>query len=199
MPNPSWVNFVVTAKARSAIRHYLKSLRRTEAIALGQRLLNQALGEFRVSLDDVSPEAQGATLGELGMKDLDELYERIGLGERLAPLVARRLVPAGSTEDGTGTPAPLAIAGTEGLLVAYARCCFPIPEDPIFAFLSAGRGVVGPRENCGNVEDYRKHPENWLPVAWQATTDKVFSSEIRVDVANKMGVLAAVAAAISAG
>src|SRR6201997_2905550 len=197
MPNPSWVNFVVTAKARSAIRHYLKSLRRTEAIALGQRLLNQALGEFRVSLDDVTPEAQQAALGELGMKDLDELYERIGLGERLAPLVARRLLPGTNTEGGAGTLAPLAIAGTEGLLVTYARCCFPIPYDPIFAFLSAGRGVVIHRENCVNVEDYRKHPEKWLPVSWQTTPDRQFSSEIRVYVANRTGVLAAVAAAIA--
>jgi RelA/SpoT family (p)ppGpp synthetase len=197
MPNPSWVNFVVTAKARNAIRHYLKSLRRTEAIALGQRLLNQALGEFRVSLDDVTPEAQQAALGELGMKDLDELYERIGLGERLAPLVARRLLPSAQAEDGTGAPAPLAIAGTEGLLVTYARCCFPIPYDPIFAFLSAGRGVVIHRENCVNVEDYRKHPEKWLPVSWQTSPDRQFSSEIRVYVANRTGVLAAVAAAIA--
>ena len=197
MPNPSWVNFVVTAKARNAIRHYLKSLRRTEAIALGQRLLNQALGEFRVSLDDVSPEAQQAALGELGMKDLDELYERIGLGERLAPLVARRLLPSGQMIDDSGHPAPLAIAGTEGLLVTYARCCFPIPYDPIFAFLSAGRGVVIHRENCVNVEDYRKHPEKWLPVSWQTTPDREFSSEIRVYVVNRTGVLAAVAAAIA--
>jgi GTP diphosphokinase / guanosine-3',5'-bis(diphosphate) 3'-diphosphatase len=197
MPNPSWVNFVVTAKARNAIRHYLKSLRRTEAIALGQRLLNQALGEFRVSLDDVTPEAQQAALGELGMKDLDELYERIGLGERLAPLVARRLLPSAQTEDGTGAPAPLAIAGTEGLLVTYARCCFPIPYDPIFAFLSAGRGVVIHRETCVNVEDYRKHPEKWLPVSWQTSPEREFSSEIRVYVANRTGVLAAVAAAIA--
>src|SRR5579863_7365210 len=197
MPNPSWVNFVVTAKARNAIRHYLKSLRRTEAIALGQRLLNQALGEFRVSLDDVSPEAQQAALGELGMKDLDELYERIGLGERLAPLVARRLLPSGQTEDATGALAPLAIAGTEGLLVTYARCCFPIPYDPIFAFLSSGRGVVIHRENCVNVEDYRKHPENWLPVSWQSAPDRLFSSEIRAHVVNRTGVLAAVAAAIA--
>jgi len=197
MPNPSWVNFVVTAKARNAIRHYLKSLRRTEAIALGQRLLNQALGEFRVSLDDVNPEAQHAALGELGMKDLDELYERIGLGERLAPLVARRLLPTAQTEGGAGAPAPLAIAGTEGLLVTYARCCFPIPHDPIFAFLSAGRGVVIHRENCVNVEDYRKHPEKWLPVSWQITPDREFSSEIRVYVVNRTGVLAAVAAAIA--
>ena len=197
MPNPSWVNFVVTAKARSAIRHYLKGLRRTEAIALGSRLLNQALGEFRLSLDDVSPEAQHSALGELGMKDLDELYERIGLGERLAPLVARRLLPSGQTEDGSGAPAPLAIAGTEGLLVTYARCCFPIPYDPIFAFLSSGRGVVIHRENCVNVEDYRKHPEKWLPVSWQAAPDRLFSSEIRAYVVNRTGVLAAVAAAIA--
>jgi len=197
MPNPSWVNFVVTAKARSAIRHYLKSLRRTEAIALGQRLLNQALGEFRVSLDDVTPEAQAAVLGELGMKDLDELYENIGLGERLAPLVARRLLPATQAEDGSTTLAPLSIAGTEGLLVTYARCCFPIPGDPIFAFLSAGRGVVIHRENCVNVEDYRKHPEKWLPVTWQAASDRVFSSEIRVYAVNRTGILAAVAAALA--
>jgi RelA/SpoT family (p)ppGpp synthetase len=197
MPNPSWVNFVVTAKARSAIRHYLKSLRRTEAIALGQRLLNQALGEFRVSLDDVTPEAQAAALGELGMKDLDDLYENIGLGERLAPLVARRLLPGTHTEGGSGALAPLSIAGTEGLLVTYARCCFPIPGDAIFAFLSTGRGVVIHRENCVNVEDYRKHPEKWLPVTWQAASDRLFSSEIRVYVVNRTGMLAAVAAAIA--
>jgi GTP pyrophosphokinase len=198
LPNPSWVNFVVTAKARSAIRHYLKSLRRTEAIALGTRLLSQALAEFRLSLEDVSPESQQAALGELGMKDLDELYERIGLGERLAPLVARRLLPgSGLGEDSSNAPAPLAIAGTEGLLVTYARCCFPLPDDPIFAFLSAGRGIVIHRESCLNVEDYRKHPEKWLPVSWQPAPDRLFSSQIRVYVINRTGVLAAVAAAIS--
>jgi len=200
MPNPSWVNFVVTAKARAAVRHYLKGLRRQEAIELGARLINQALGEFRLSLEEVAADTLNAAVVELGMHDVDELYEKVGLGERLAPLVARRLLPSKATEESfSGAPAPLAIAGTEGLLVAYARCCFPIPDDAIFAFLSAGRGVVVHRENCVNVEDYRKHPENWLPVSWQATTDKVFSSEIRVDVANKMGVLAAVAAAISSG
>jgi GTP pyrophosphokinase len=198
MPNPSWVNFVVTAKARGAIRHYLKSLRRTEAIALGQRLVNQALGESNLSLDDVTPEAMASAMGELGMKDVDELYEKIGLGERLAPLVARRLMPAAPTEEGAIVqPAPLAIAGTEGLLVSYARCCFPIPHDAIFAFLSSGRGIVIHRENCVNVEDYRKHPEKWLPVTWQALPDRLFSSEVRVEVANRTGVLAAVAAAIS--
>jgi guanosine-3',5'-bis(diphosphate) 3'-pyrophosphohydrolase len=196
-PNPAWVNFAVTAKARTAIRHYLKSLRRTEAMALGQRLLTQALREFGLPLEEVNPEIQQAALGELGMKDLDELYEKIGLGERLAPLVARRLLPGEPAADGKAAPAPLAIAGTEGLLVSYARCCFPIPYDPIFAFLSAGRGIIIHRENCVNVEDYRKHPENWLPVSWQAAPDRLFSSEIRVNVVNRTGVLAAVAAAIA--
>jgi RelA/SpoT family (p)ppGpp synthetase len=197
MPNPSWVNFVVTAKARNAIRHYLKSLRRTEAIALGQRLLNQALGEFRLALDEVNPEVQQAVLGEFGMKDLDDLYEKIGLGERLAPLVARRLLPAPPAQGGPHSPAPLAIAGTEGLLVSYARCCFPLPHDPVFAFLSAGRGVVIHRERCVNVEDYRKHPEKWLPVSWRPAPDRLFNSEIRIYVVNRTGVLAAVAAAIA--
>jgi GTP diphosphokinase / guanosine-3',5'-bis(diphosphate) 3'-diphosphatase len=196
-PNPSWVNFVASAKARTAIRHYLKSLRRSEAIGLGQRLIDQALAEFKLSLDEVSPESLQATLGELGMKDVDELYEKVGLGERLAPLIARRLLPLAPSKDSTAAPPPLAIAGAEGLLVTYARCCFPIPYDPIFAFLSAGRGIVIHRDSCVNVEDYSKHPEKWLPVTWQTAPDRSFTSEIRVDVVNRTGVLAAVAAAIS--
>ena len=138
-------------------------------------------------------------LGEFGMKDLDDLYEKIGLGERLAPLVARRLLPAPPAQGGPGpyAPAPLAIAGTEGLLVSYARCCFPLPHDPVFAFLSAGRGVVIHRERCVNVEDYRKHPEKWLPVSWQAAPERIFNSEIRIFVVNRTGVLAGVAAAIA--
>jgi guanosine-3',5'-bis(diphosphate) 3'-pyrophosphohydrolase len=199
MPNPSWVNFVVTAKARNAIRHYLKGLRRSEAIALGKRLLNQSLAEFHLALEDVPPSLMQAAVGEFGMKDIDELFERIGMGERLAPLVSRRLLPTIPQDDGGEISAPgaMAIAGTEGLLVTYARCCFPIPNDPVIAFLSSGRGVVVHRETCVNVEDYRKHPEKWLPVTWQATPDRVFSSQIRVDVPNRMGILAAVAAAIA--
>src|SRR5205807_1830687 len=112
-PNPSWVNFVVTAKGRSAIRHYLKGLRRKEAIALGSKLLAQALGEFSVSFDDVGEDVRKAALGELGMKDLDELHEKLGLGERLAPLVARRLLPGTVPANVAGGAAPLAIAGTE--------------------------------------------------------------------------------------
>jgi RelA/SpoT family (p)ppGpp synthetase len=197
-PNPSWVSFVATAKARTSIRQYLKGLRRTDAIALGARLLAQALSEFKLGLKNVSDAAFAAALGELGLKDRDELYEKIGLGERLAPLVARRLLPPGPESLGLDAPVPLTVAGTEGLLVNYARCCFPVPGDPIMAYLSAGRGIVLHRESCVNVENYRKHPENWLAVTWAAGIERQFSSEIRVEVVNKMGVLAQVAAAIAA-
>jgi guanosine-3',5'-bis(diphosphate) 3'-pyrophosphohydrolase len=198
MPNPAWMNFVVTAKARSAIRHYLKSLRRSEAIELGQRLLTQALAEFKLTLNDVDDRSIAVALGELGLTARDELFEKIGLGERLAPLIARRLLPTTPNNEGeTAAPAPFAIAGTEGLLVTYARCCFPIPDDPIIAFLSSGRGIVIHRETCANVDDYRKHPENWLTVTWEATPARLFTSQLRIEVANKMGVLAAVAAAIA--
>jgi (p)ppGpp synthase/HD superfamily hydrolase len=191
------MNFVVTAKARSAIRHYLKGLRRSEAIELGQRLLSQALAEFQLTLERVEDEAFATALGELGLATRDELFEKVGLGERLAPLVARRLLPLASAEKAEGTRAPLAVAGTEGLLVSYARCCFPVPDDPIIAFLSTGRGIVVHRETCANVDDYRKHPENWLSVAWEPGLTRTFTSQLRVSVANKMGVLAAIAAAIA--
>jgi guanosine-3',5'-bis(diphosphate) 3'-pyrophosphohydrolase len=195
-PNPSWVNFVVTAKARSAIRHYLKSLKRTEAVELGRRLLVQALAEFDVKLDAVDPAALRSALGEFGLKDPDELYERVGLGERLAPLVARRLLPS-ERADVSNAPTPLAVAGTEGLLVSYAHCCYPIPNDPILAFLSTGRGIVMHRDTCSNVEDYHKHPEKWLPVSWQHKPGSLFLSEIRIETVTRMGVLAAVSAAIA--
>ena len=200
IPNPSWVNFVVTAKARAAIRQYLKGLRRSEAIELGQRLVNQSLAEFNLSLTDVSESTLLATAGELGMADADELFEKVGLGERLAPLIARRLGPAAATAaegDEAPAPVPLAVAGTEGLLVSYARCCFPVPGDAILAYLSSGRGIIVHREDCANVDDYRKHPEKWISVTWAADTPQMFGSELRVEVANRMGVLAAVAAAIA--
>ncbi|MDE2219493.1 MAG: bifunctional (p)ppGpp synthetase/guanosine-3',5'-bis(diphosphate) 3'-pyrophosphohydrolase [Gammaproteobacteria bacterium] len=196
-PNPAWVNFVVTAKARSGIRHYLKGLKSNEAVELGRRLLQQSLAEFHVEPDQLEPATLAAALGEFALHSVEELYERIGLGERLAPLVARRLLPGDHQQAANGQAAPLAVAGAEGLLVTYAHCCYPLPGDPILAFLSTGRGIVIHRETCGNVADYRKHPENWLPVNWQASDGRFFNAEIRVEAANRMGLLAAVSAAIS--
>jgi GTP diphosphokinase / guanosine-3',5'-bis(diphosphate) 3'-diphosphatase len=196
-PNPAWMGFVASAKARAAIRHYLKNLKRSEAIDLGKRMLNQALGEFSLTLKKI-PDAQlQPTLIELGMKTAEDLFERIGLGERLAPLIARRLLPADETAMQSGVPTPLVIAGTEGLVVSYARCCFPIPNDPIMAYLSSGRGVVIHREACGNLRNYRKQPDKWLSVSWQPNVDRLFNVEVRIDVANRMGVLAAIASNIA--
>ena len=197
-PNPAWVNFVVTAKARASIRQYLKNLKRSEAIDLGKRLLNQSLEEFSLTLRKIPAEAVNAVVAELGLRTPDELYEKIGLGERVAPFIARRMLPADSEGVVDAVAGPLAIAGTEGLLVSYARCCFPIPNDPILASLSAGRGVVIHREACGNLASFRKQPEKWIPVAWgPATADSLFHVEIRADVTNRMGVLASVASAIA--
>jgi RelA/SpoT family (p)ppGpp synthetase len=196
-PNPAWVNFVVTAKARASIRQYLKNLKRGEAADLGKRLLNQALEEFSLTLRKISSGSIDAVVAELGLRTHDELFEKIGLGERVAPFIARRLLPADAEGVVEGVAGPLAIAGTEGLVVSYARCCFPIPNDPILASLSTGRGVVIHREACGNLASFRKQPEKWIPVTWQPATDRLFQVEIRVDVTNRMGVLASVASAIA--
>jgi RelA/SpoT family (p)ppGpp synthetase len=198
-PNPSWSTFLVTAKARAAIRTYLKNLKRGEALELGRRLLGLALEEFSLSLKKIAPADLAAVVKELNLKDANELFEKIGLGERLAPLVARRLQPAHETaaESAASSGGPLMIAGTEGLLVTYARCCFPIPDDPIMAYLSAGRGVMIHRQNCGNLAEYRKQPEKWLSVAWEETEGRLFTSEIQLEINNRVGVLAAVASSIA--
>ena len=198
-PNPAWVNFVVTAKARMAIRHYLKSLKHSEAVDLGKRLLNQALSDLSLALKKIPDERIQSAATEFGLKSPDELYERIGLGERLAPLVARRLLPPDmeAPAEPVSPSGPLAIAGTEGMVVSYARCCFPIPNDPIMAYLSSGRGVVIHREGCNNLRNYRKQPDKWLSVTWQSAVDRLFNVEIRIDVTNRMGVLAAIASNIT--
>jgi (p)ppGpp synthase/HD superfamily hydrolase len=197
-PNPSWVNFVVTAKARAAIRQYLKNLKRSEAVDLGRRLLGQALEEFSLSLRKLPEETMGPVVRDFGLRSTEELYEKIGLGERIAPFVARRLLPGEADAGGeAAVGGPLAIAGTEGLVVTYARCCFPIPNDPILASLSTGRGVVIHREACGNLASFRKQPDKWIPVTWQPAIDRLFHVEIKAEVTNRMGVLARVASAIA--
>jgi GTP diphosphokinase / guanosine-3',5'-bis(diphosphate) 3'-diphosphatase len=196
-PNPAWVNFVVTAKARMAIRSFLKNLQRHEAADLGKRLLDNALREFKLTVRKVPEERMRATLELLGCNNVHELYEQIGLGERMASLVARRLLPEEPDHAGGEGAAPLAIAGTEGMVVTYGRCCHPIPGDTIFGYLSAGRGIVIHRDDCGNLAEFRKQPDKWLAVEWQRKLNRTFPVEIRAEVRNRLGVLAAVAANIS--
>ena len=197
-PNPAWAGFVVSAKARAAIRQYLKNLRRGEAAELGGRLLNQALEEFRLSLRSLPEGRLDHVATALNLRDGKELLEKIGLGERPAAFVARRLLPRGDEEQESATPAPLVIAGTEGLLVSYARCCFPVPPDAIVAYLSSGRGVAIHRSKCGNVAGFRKQPDKWIPALWNRHSERTYHAEFVVHVSNRMGVLAQITAQIAA-
>ena len=196
-PNPNWLTFVSTAKARTAIRHHTKNLLSTESPDRGKRLLDRTLKDLGSSLRKVGKVRMKAALEELGLKDNAELFEQVGLGQRLAPLTARFL--AGINEDGESeaNTASLVIAGTEGMVVSYAKCCYPIPGDDVMGYLTAGRGVVIHRNCCGNRSNFRKHPEKWISVTWEKDIDREFSCQIQTDTLNKPGVLAEVAATIA--
>ena len=195
-PNPNWLSFVRTAKARTAIRNHMKKMRSVESIDLGRRLLDRTLKDLGSSLRKVGKVRMNAALDELGLNNREELFEQLGLGERLAPLTARFLL--GIDEDGKAgsSHASLTIAGTEGMVVSYAKCCYPIPGDEIMGYLSSGRGVVIHRDCCGNLSNFRKHSEKWINCNWEDTIDREFQTQIQVDTINKPGVLAEVAATI---
>ncbi|HEY5624068.1 MAG TPA: bifunctional (p)ppGpp synthetase/guanosine-3',5'-bis(diphosphate) 3'-pyrophosphohydrolase [Gammaproteobacteria bacterium] len=199
-PNPTWVNFVTTAKARNAIRHYLKGLRRDEARELGRRLLSQALRPYSLNLRRLRKAQIRLLLDELHVEDMDDMYEQLGLGERLAPVLAGMLARQnGDADPGKGDQRkPLEIAGAEGLVVSYARCCNPIPGDEIIGFMSSGRGIVIHRTSCHNVVENTKDPTKWIPVDWRRDIKREFQSEIHVRTMNRVGLLAEVAGRISA-
>jgi GTP diphosphokinase / guanosine-3',5'-bis(diphosphate) 3'-diphosphatase len=197
-PNPSWLNFAVTGKARSNIRHYLKNLHREEAVNLGRRLLDKALLSLNLPSVEQSAERVQEIATIYGLKTGDDLLEDIGLGNRMPILTARRL-QGEEAADVSATPgaAPLAIRGTEGMVVSFAKCCRPIPGDRIVGFVSAGRGIVIHTEGCKNIADIRNRPEKWVDVEWEREVKGEFTAELRVEVANQRGVLATVAAAIA--
>ena len=195
-PNPNWLSFVRSAKARTAIRNHMKTMRSSESVDLGKRLLDRSLKDLDSSLRKIGKTRMKSALDEFGLNNNEELFEQIGLGERLAPLTARFLV--GVNEEGETEPnmTSLVIAGTEGMVVSYARCCHPIPGDDVMGYLSSGRGVVIHRNNCGNLSNFRKQPEKWIAVSWEKDIDRDFNSQIHVETLNKPGVLAEVAATI---
>ncbi len=196
-PNPNWLSFVRTAKARTAIRQYMKSMRSTDAMDLGKRLLDRSLKDLGSSLRKVGKLRTRSAIEELGLNNTAELFEQIGLGERLAPLTARLLVGASDEDSIELTTASLVIAGTEGMTVSYAKCCLPIPGDEVMGYLSSGRGIVIHRMKCGNLTIFRKQPEKWISVSWEKNIDREFASQISVETVNKPGVLAEVAATIA--
>ncbi len=200
-PNPAWLNFVITAKARSNIRHFLKNIQHDEAIQLGQRLLDKALAIFGTEFKDIPKRRINKLLKQYGFEKPEDLLADVGLGTRMAQLVARTLVPeeTAMTESSAGEPGSpaLKIKGTEGMLVSFAKCCHPIPGDAIVGFLSSGRGIVVHIETCKNVGDFRKHPEKWIDVQWEDEVEGEFQVALRVDISNQRGSLATIAAAIS--
>ena len=209
-PNPSWLTFVVTGKARATIRHYLKNLQSDEARALGKRMLERELESAGFSLATLESGGLTAVLSNLKLESIDRLYTEIGLGNRPAPLVVRLLQPENPpAEDeaskarrrrrgaSESSPVPLAIRGTEGMVVTFPKCCYPLPGDSIIGFLTAGRGIVVHQQHCANVADYRSAPEKWIDVQWAPVVDREFSVELSLDVINRRGTLATIAAALA--
>jgi len=194
-PNAAWLNFVKTAKARSHIRNFLRNQREDEAVRLGRRLIEIAMRDLGVPLAKLREDAAEPVLKAYGLKDVEELYAAIGTGERLAPLVARHFLPDQNSPDAeTSKAAPLAIEGTEGLVVDYARCCRPIPGDEIRGNVSVGRGIVIHRIDCKHA---KARPQDWVPLIWSDKVQGDYLSELRVHAQNMRGLLARVTAEIT--
>ncbi len=196
-PNPGWLDFVVTGKARTHIRHALKQQQRTESVSLGRRLLEKALDALDTKLGDISQPRIASLLAEYEMQELDDLLESIGLGSRTAHVVARRLLTETDADFCSTAEAPLVIHGTEGLVLNYARCCTPIPGDPIIGHLSAGKGMVVHRDNCRNIAEIRHHPEKCIPLTWAKEINSEFTVELRIELAYERGIIALLAATVS--
>ena len=198
-PNPAWLGFVVTGKARSNIRHFLKNQRRSEAIALGRRLLNKTLSSFGYHLSNIRKEKIGGLLEQTDFDVLDDLLEDIGLGNRMAYIVARRLIPSVEGEElpVNQDESSMAIRGAEGMLMTFAKCCHPIPGDPIVGYISSGRGMIVHRETCNNMTEIRNDPKKYINLRWDPTVGGEFTVELRVELEHQRGIIATLANAIT--
>ncbi len=202
-PNPSWLNFAVSARARSYIRHFLKTLQYEDAVLLGKRMLDKELAPYSLSVDKFNEKQRAHLLETFKVDNLDSLLAEIGLGNRIALIVAHQFHPV--SENSIKAPQltevsqsnPLIIKGSEGILLNFARCCRPIPGDEIVGFVSTGRGVIIHTAACRHVDDYRQSPEKLLAVEWESQISGEFLVDIRLDVRDKRGVLATIATAIA--
>ena len=196
-PNPAWLSFVITSKARSNIRHWLKMQQITESQDLGKRLIEKALANLAVSFVEIAGENIVTVLDELHLDNIEQLYAEVGLGNQLAPLVARRLIVGLPSKEPDEDVALLAIQGTEGMVISYATCCHPIPGDTILGLLSAGRGIIIHRDGCNDINGIKKHHDKYVYVQWAEEVVGEFQLQLRIDVLNKRGVLAMLANALS--
>jgi guanosine-3',5'-bis(diphosphate) 3'-pyrophosphohydrolase len=205
LPKPQWLEFVVTGKARTAIRHQLKQLEHEDAVQLGHRMLDRALEELGTSLDRLPAVRLEAYLSDHRFPRLEALLADIALGNRMptqvAQVLAHRVPDARELIDqnlsGVRQGDRILITGNERGVIAFAQCCSPIPGDEIMGYHTAGRGIVVHRIECANVAEYRKSPERWVAIGWDRQVSGDFHVALRVDVENRPGVLAQVAAAIA--
>ncbi|MDX1302673.1 bifunctional GTP diphosphokinase/guanosine-3',5'-bis pyrophosphate 3'-pyrophosphohydrolase [Photobacterium sp.] len=196
-PNAAWLNYVVTSRARTKIRQVLKTMRRTESVTLGRRLLNHALGEL--SIDQVAPDTMAKLLADQRLASIDDLLADIGLGELMSVVVARRLLDNNSDISRTNeTGRRMAIRGADGILLTFANCCHPIHGDPIMAHVSPGKGLVIHREECANIRGYQREPDKYMPAEWSEEFDQEFITVLKVDMQNHQGALAALTNTIAA-
>lgn len=199
-PNLAWMSFVATAKARSAIRHYLKNQQREESVSLGKRLLNKALDAYNKQYDELDSGLLQTLLKEFQYDTEQDLLEDIGLGNRMAFGVARALIgQEESTQTDSDSPvtSKLAISGTEGMVTSYARCCHPIPGDPVVGHISSGRGIVIHMENCRNIASIRNDSNRCIPMDWTEGVVGEFTVVLRVEAEHEKGFIASLAALIT--
>lgn len=205
VPKPAWLKFVVTGKARANVRAYLKNLQRQEAEDLGKRLLDVELEDFGLDWQRLPQDRLQTYLSACNLTSVAQLLADIGLGNRMPALVAQRLAVDSDDEvaektrlgKGTGRSHRFPIKGTEGMVVDCARCCRPIPDDEIVGLFSPGKGIVVHRQECRNLGDFQNQGDKWLDVEWAPEPGVDFFTGIRVEVDNRRGTLATVAAAIA--
>lgn len=198
-PNPAWLDFVVTGKARSNIRHALKNQRHSESIELGRRLLNRALDGMDSRLEDVNQENLDALLTTTGHSDLEYLLEDIGIGNRAAFLTAQQLTQGhvDDTAKNKQNKQSLTISGTEGMVINFAKCCHPIPGDNIIGYMSAGRGVVVHDSNCSQAQDILKKPEKAVELRWADDIKGEFLVPLCLEIKLQRGMVAAIATTVN--
>ena len=196
-PDPSWLNFVVTEKARHSIRASLKSIKKNDAISLGKKLLKSALKDFEIKINDIPENTLKIILQEYSCKTINDLYSEIGLGNIIAKLIAMRISPTEMPAKNSKSSSDIQIRGTEGLVVSYAKCCYPIPGDPILGYISQEKGIVVHRQKCRSINHMKKQSDETIDLSWDENVDDMFSASIKVEVDNVRGVLAMISSQIA--
>jgi RelA/SpoT family (p)ppGpp synthetase len=190
-PNPAWLNFVITGKARSQIKHYLKKQQHDESVALGHRLIEKALTSYQVELDELPEALLARIISAYQLESLSQLYEEVGMGNRPAPLVAKQIVKVmGSNLPTQDEAHPLTIRGTEGLVISYAKCCRPIPGDHIMGLIIVGQGIEVHLMHCPILSATAREPDQCIPLLWEDNIQGDFLTDIKIDAKSSRGMLA---------